>query len=73
MATLMKKYWWKGIMNDCKEYVDKGIVCNRAKPDRRGSAPVNPLPVPAYPWEVVGVDYVILICRRAVKANILLL
>ena len=58
MATLMKKYWWKGIMNDCKEYVDKCIVCNRAKPDRRGSAPVNPLPVPAYPWEVVGVDYV---------------
>ena len=49
---------YAGFMNDCKEYVDKCIVCNRAKPDRRGSAPVNPLPVPAYPWEVVGVDYV---------------
>ena len=58
MAILMKKYWWKGIMNDCKNYVGKCVVCNRAKPDRRGCAPVNPLPVPAYPWEVVGVDYI---------------
>ena len=45
-------------MNDCKDYVAKCVVCNRAKPDRRGSAPVNPLPVPTYPWEVVGVEFV---------------
>ena len=58
MAKLMTHYWWKGIMHDCKDYVAKCVVCNRAKPDRRGAAPVNPLPVPEYPWQVVGVDYV---------------
>jgi len=58
LARLMTKYWWKGIMHDCKDYVAKCIVCNRAKPSRTGAAPTNPLPVPQYPWEVVGVDYV---------------
>jgi len=58
LARLMTKYWWKGIMHDCKDYASKCTVCNRAKPSRAGSAPASPLPVPQYPWEVVGVDYV---------------
>ena len=34
------------------------IVCNRAKPDRRGGAALQPLGIPKYPWEIVGIDYV---------------
>ena len=45
-------------MSDVKLYVANCIVCNRAKSDHRAAAPVNPLPVPNHPWEVVGVDYV---------------
>ena len=58
LASLLKRYWWKGISNDCKSYCSKCIECNRSKPHRRGQAPVHPLPVPEYPWQVVGVDYV---------------
>ena len=57
-ARIMEKYWWRGLAHDCREYVSKCVTCNRAKADRTASAPVNPLPVPDYPWEVVGVDFV---------------
>ena len=43
---------------DCSAYCRICIACNRAKPDRRGSASLNPLGVPVYPWEIVGIDYV---------------
>ena len=58
LAGLLKRFWWKGISADCKDYCSRCVVCNRAKPHRRGQAPVHPLPVPKYPWEVVGVDFV---------------
>jgi hypothetical protein len=34
------------------------VICNRAKPDRRGGASLQPLGIPEYPWEIVGIDYV---------------
>ena len=58
LATVLKCFWWRGVAADCKAYCMKCIECNRSKPHRRGQAPVHPLPVPQYPWEVVGVDFV---------------
>ncbi len=43
---------------DCKLYCQHCVICNRAKPDRRGRASLNPLGIPEYPWEIVGNDYV---------------
>ena len=43
---------------DCKIYCQNCIVCNRAKPDRRGASRLHPLGVPEYPWEIVGIYYV---------------
>jgi len=34
------------------------MICNKAKPDRRGGAPLYPLGIIEYPWETVGIDYV---------------
>ena len=58
LATLLKRYWWDKIAFDCKAYCQNCIVCNRAKPDRRGASSLHPLGVPEYPWEIVGIDYV---------------
>ena len=58
LATVLKRFWWRGVAADCKAYCMKCIECNRSKPHRRGQAPVHPLHVPQYPWEVVGVDFV---------------
>ena len=58
LAALLRRFWWRGISADCKKYCANCVECNRSKPLRRGRAPVHPLPVPQYPWEVVGLDYV---------------
>ncbi len=33
-------------------------MCKRAKPDRKGGVALQPLGIPDYPWEIVGIDYV---------------
>ena len=58
LATVLKRFWWRGVAADCKAYCMKCIECDLSKPHRRGQAPVHPLLVPQYPWEVVGVDFV---------------
>ena len=34
------------------------MICSRAKPDRTGGVFLQPLGVPEYPWEFVGINYV---------------
>ena len=43
---------------DCKLYCQHCVICIRAKPDRRGGASLQPLRIPEYPWDIVGIDYV---------------
>jgi hypothetical protein len=42
---LLKRYWWDKMAFDCKAYCQNFIVCNRAKPDRRGASSLHPLGV----------------------------
>ena len=43
---------------DCKLHRQYCVICNRAKFDRRGVASLQPLGIPEYPWDIVGIDYV---------------
>ena len=43
---------------DCKSHCQHFIVCNRAKPDRKGGDALQPLGITEYPREIVGIDYV---------------
>ena len=43
---------------DCKSYCQHCVICSRAKLDRRGGASLHLLGIPEYPWEIVGIDYV---------------
>ena len=58
MASLLKRYWCDNMTLDCKLYCQNCVICNRAKPDRRGGASLQPFGIPEYPWEIVGIDYV---------------
>jgi len=58
MASLLKRYWWDKIILNCKLYCQHCVICNRAKPNRRGGASLQPLGIPEYSWEIVGIDYV---------------
>ena len=42
---------------DCKLYCQHCVIRNRAKPDRRSGASLQPLGISEYPWEIVGIDY----------------
>ena len=48
MASLLKRFWCDKMTFDCKSHCQRCIVCNRAKPDRRGGAALQPLGIPEY-------------------------
>jgi hypothetical protein len=58
MTSLLKRFLWDKMTFDCKSHCQRCIVCNKVKPDRRGGADLQPLGIPKYPWEIVGIDYV---------------
>ena len=58
MASLLERYWWDKMTLDCKLYCQHCVTCNRAKPERRGGASLQPLGIPEYPWEIIGIDHV---------------
>ena len=58
MASLLKQFWWNKMTFDCKSHCQRCIVCNRAKPDRKGGAALQPLRIQEYPWEINGIDNV---------------
>ena len=58
MASLLKRYWWDKMTFDCNSYCQHCVICNGAKPGRRDRASLQPMEIPKYPWEIVGVAYV---------------
>ena len=58
MASLLKRYWCNKMTLDCKLYCQQCVICNRAKPDRKGGPSLQPLEIPEYSWEIVEFDYV---------------
>jgi hypothetical protein len=46
------------MMFDCKSHCQRCIVCNKAEHDRKRGAALQPLGIPEFPWEIVGISYV---------------
>ncbi len=58
MALLLKRFRWDKMTFDRKSHCQHCVVYKRAKPGRKGGAALQPLGIPEYPWEIVGIDYV---------------
>jgi hypothetical protein len=69
MASLVKRYWWDKMTLDCKWYCQHYVICNKAKPDRRGGVSLHPLGISQYPWEFVGIDYVTDLPKRGLYGH----
>ncbi|GBG73396.1 hypothetical protein CBR_g16111 [Chara braunii] len=57
-ANLVQRFWWSGMFDDAKKYVETWQVCQRDKP--RTQAPLGllkPLPIPAGPGRSVSMDF----------------
>ena len=51
--------WWKDLVSDVKAYCETCHTCKTSKPsNQKPYGLLNPLSVPTYPWESIGVDFV---------------
>lgn len=56
---LKENVWWKLMVDDVRAFCDSCGLCATSKPaNQRPYGLLHPLPVPSYPWEVIGVDFV---------------
>ncbi|EIN04208.1 retrotransposon protein Ty3-gypsy sub-class, partial [Punctularia strigosozonata HHB-11173 SS5] len=51
--------WWKSMVPDVRAFCESCVTCRRSKPNnQKPYGLLNPLPVPAQPWEAIGIDFV---------------
>ena len=51
--------WWKDMVSDTKSFCETCVTCKRSKPsNQKPYGLLNPLSIPSYPWESIGVDFV---------------
>ena len=51
--------WWKDMTADVKAYCETCHTCKTSKPsNQKPYGLLNPLSIPTYPWESIGVDFV---------------
>jgi hypothetical protein len=56
MEEVHRHYWWPGMDQFVRSYVSGCETCARGKPVQHPRGPLQPLDVPEYPWQVIGVD-----------------
>jgi hypothetical protein len=50
--------WWKTMNQDVQKYCESCVTCKRSKPsNQKPYGLLNPLDVPSYPWESIGIDF----------------
>jgi hypothetical protein len=56
---LKARYWWKGMKKEIAQYVARCDTCQRTKAEHQKPAGLlQPLPVPEWKWEEIGMDFV---------------
>ena len=51
--------WWRDLVTDVKAFCETCNTCKMSKPNnQKPYGLLNPLSVPSYPWESVGIDFV---------------
>uniref|UniRef100_A0A8C1GVU0 Gypsy retrotransposon integrase-like protein 1 n=1 Tax=Cyprinus carpio TaxID=7962 RepID=A0A8C1GVU0_CYPCA len=58
-STLQHKYWWPGMLNDIRTFIQGCTLCAISKvPHQLPSGKLVPLPIPHRPWSHIGIDFV---------------
>jgi hypothetical protein len=56
---LKTRYWWRGMKKEIAQYVARGDTCQWTKAEHQKPAGLlQPLPVPKWKWEEIGMDFV---------------
>jgi hypothetical protein len=60
IEAVLRLYWWQGVRNDVKHYVQTCTSCQRNKPSNQHPAGLlQSLPIPAQPWYSVSMDFIV--------------
>ncbi|KAK8663978.1 hypothetical protein V6N13_083783 [Hibiscus sabdariffa] len=63
-VLLEQGYYWPHMRQDVMDYTRTCLICQQDKVDRRkASGLLEPLPVPARPWESVALDFIVSLPR----------
>ena len=55
---LARRYYWKGMLATCKQYVRNCVACRRAHPRQlRPAGEIRPLPIPERPMQHLCMDF----------------
>ncbi|KAA0047292.1 reverse transcriptase [Cucumis melo var. makuwa] len=58
-ALLKKSYFWQKMRDDVMQYTKTCLICQQDKVEKvKVTGLLNPLPVPARPWESVSMDFI---------------
>ncbi|KAJ3567350.1 hypothetical protein NP233_g6423 [Leucocoprinus birnbaumii] len=59
LMHLRDVFWWKDMAKDVARFCKLCMTCMRSKPtNHKPYGLLNPLQVPTYPWENIGIDFV---------------
>jgi hypothetical protein len=57
---LKTRYWWRGMKKEIAQHVARCDTCQRTKAEHhRPAGLLQPLPVPKWKWEEIGMDFII--------------
>jgi hypothetical protein len=57
---LKQKYWWYGMKKDVASHVALCDICQRVKAEhQRPAGLIQPLKVPKWKWEEIGMDFIV--------------
>jgi len=72
MELIKRNYWWPGICNDVRKYVQGCQECQQNKVQHmKKAAPLHPLPISKTPWEEISIDVIGPLLRSEDKDAIL--
>ena len=55
---LCRRYWWPGLCQDVKRFIQECVECQRAVPMRKSKAPLRMMPVFSTPFDRLAADIV---------------
>ena len=57
-SKIARTYYWPNMSKDIRKHVQECDACQRTKPSNQAPAgKLRPLPIPARPWESIGMDW----------------
>ena len=71
---IARAYYWPNMHKDIRRHLQECDACQRTKPSNRAPAgKLRPLPIPARPWESIGMDWLRPLPKSASEKNMILI